>query len=340
MQDWKLIKEAIAEAVSIDIFTHIHADGDCLGSAFALAYFLCDNGKKVRIINEEIPPRNLSYIYDGKLPEEIKFFVWNESESIDISEFQAELCIAVDVSDVKRLGERQQIFYNASKTIRIDHHITTESFAQITVCNPEWAATAEGMWEFLTTYDNFEKLPHITEIAKSIYAGILTDTGCFAYSNVTAQTHKIAAKLIEIAGGMSWQYSAVYENQTKGEIALKALAYGKVEYYAQGRIAYLHITKADMEETGTNDEHLNGLAPFLRCIEGVNVGILVKPGKRQGEHRISLRSDETCDVNVVASVFNGGGHKRAAGLVYSPECGLSFDEYKEKLIGEVQKWMA
>ncbi|MBE7058443.1 MAG: hypothetical protein E7387_05025 [Ruminococcaceae bacterium] len=340
MQDWKLIKEAIAEAVSIDIFTHIHADGDCLGSAFALAYFLCDNGKKVRIINEEIPPRNLSYIYGGQFPAGMEFFVWNESKNVDFSENSAELCIAVDVSDVKRLGERQQIFYNASKTIRIDHHITTESFAQITVCNPEWAATAEGMWEFLTTYDNFEKLPHITEIAKSIYAGILTDTGCFAYSNVTAQTHKIAAKLIEIAGGMSWQYSAVYENQTKGEIALKALAYGKVEYYAQGRIAYLHITKADMEETGTNDEHLNGLAPFLRCIEGVNVGILVKPGKRQGEHRISLRSDETCDVNVVASVFNGGGHKRAAGLVYSPESGLSFDEYKEKLIGEVQKWMA
>ena len=85
MQDWKLIKEAIAEAGSIDIFTHIHADGDCLGSAFALAYFLCDNGKKVRVISEENPPRNLSYIYDGKLPEEIKFFVWNESENIDFS---------------------------------------------------------------------------------------------------------------------------------------------------------------------------------------------------------------------------------------------------------------
>ena len=85
-----------------------------------------------------------------------------------------------------------------------------------------------------------------------------------------------------------------------------------------------------MAETGTNDDDLSGLAPFLRTIKGVSVGILVKPGKKAGEHRISLRSDETCDVNIVASNFNGGGHKRAAGLVYSPECGLSFDEYKEK----------
>ena len=218
MQDWKLIKEAIAEAGSINIFTHIHADGDCLGSAFALAYFLCDNGKNVNVICEEKPPKNLSYIYENGLSQGIKFFVWNECESIDFGE-NSSLAIAVDVSDVKRLGERQEIFYKSPKTIRIDHHITTESFAEITVCNPEWAATAEGIWELLNEYENLENLPHIGEIAKSVYAGILTDTGCFAYSNVTAQTHKIAAKLIEIAGGMSWQYSAVYENQSKGEIA-------------------------------------------------------------------------------------------------------------------------
>jgi nanoRNase/pAp phosphatase (c-di-AMP/oligoRNAs hydrolase) len=52
-----------------------------------------------------------------------------------------------------------------------------------------------------------------------------------------------------------------------------------------------------------------------------------------------LRSDEHCDVNAVATAFGGGGHKRAAGLVYSPENGMLFEEYKEKLIGEVRKWM-
>ena len=339
MQDWKQVGKAIAEAGKINIFTHIHADGDCLGSAFALAYFLCDFGKEVNIICEEKPPVNLSYVYEANLPSAVKFYVWDDTESNALSAFDSELSVAVDVSDVKRLGERKELFFEAPAAVRIDHHISEETFTPITMCNPKWAATTEGIWEFIKTYKNWNNLPHIKDIAKCVYTGILTDTGCFAYSNVTAETHKIAAEIIEIAGSMTWQYSAIYENQTKGEIALKAIAYSKVEYFAAGKISFLHITKEEMGKTGANDDDLGGLAPFLRCIEGVSVGILVKPGKSEDQYRLSLRSDEHCDVNAVASKFNGGGHKRAAGLVYSPACGLSFDEYKEKLIGEVEKWM-
>lgn len=339
MQDWKQVREAISDASVINIFTHIHADGDCLGSAFALAYFLCDLGKNVNVISEEIPPENLSFIYKAVLPEQIKFFIWDDIKNNENTELQCELSIAVDVSDMKRLGGRGELFYKAPVNIRIDHHIATETFAEITVCNPTWAATAEGIWEYIKMYDGYKELPHITEIVKSVYTGILTDTGCFAYSNVTADTHLIASEIISLTGSLSWIYSAIYENVSKNEIALKAKAYDKVEYYSEGAVAFLQITKEDMSETGTDDEALSGLAPFLRTIEGVSVGILVKPGKVSGQCRISLRSDEHCDVNAVATAFGGGGHKRASGLVYSPESGLSFDEYKEKLIGEVQKWM-
>ena len=339
MQDWKQVREAISDASIINIFTHIHADGDCLGSAFSLAYFLCDLGKQVNIISEEIPPENLSFIYNEALPEKMKFFVWDDIKNNCRTELKSDLSVAVDVSDVKRLGDRGELFYKAPNNVRIDHHLATETFAEITVCNPAWAATAEGIWELLKTYDDFKDLPHLTEIAKNVYTGILTDTGCFAYSNVTADTHMIASEILSLTGSLAWIYSAVYENISKNEIALKAKAYNKVEYYADGRIAFLQISKEDMAETATNDDDLSGLAPFLRTIKGVSVGILVKPGKLYGQCRISLRSDEHCDVNAVATAFGGGGHKRAAGLVYSPENGMLFEEYKEKLIGEVRKWM-
>lgn len=339
MQDWKQVREAISDASIINIFTHIHADGDCLGSAFALAYFLCDSGKRVNIISEENPPENLSFIYKKDLPGTMKFYVWDDIKNNDNTELECDLSVAVDVSDVKRLGDRGELFYKAPVKVRIDHHLATETFAEITVCNPSWAATAEGIWELIKTYDGFKDLPHLTEIAKSVYTGILTDTGCFAYSNVTADTHMIASEILSLTGSLSWIYSAIYENISKNEIALKAKAYNKVEYYADGSIAFLQITKEDMTETGTDDESLSGLAPFLRTIEGVSVGILVKPGKFLGQCRISLRSDERCDVNAVATTFGGGGHKRAAGVVFSSENGMSFEGYKEKLIGEVQKWM-
>ena len=339
MQDWKQVSEAISDASTTNIFTHIHADGDCLGSAFALAYFLCDLGKNVNVISEENPPENLSFVYNKDLPETMKFYVWDNIKNNENKELKCDLSIAVDVSDVKRLGDRRDLFYKAPVKARIDHHLATETFAEITVCNPIWAATAEGIWEFIKMYDGYKELPHITEIAKSVYTGILTDTGCFAYSNVTADTHMIASEILSITGSLAWIYSAIYENISKNEIALKAKAYRKVQYYSEGAVAFLQITKEDMDETHTNDDDLSSLAPFLRTIEGVSVGILVKPGKLPGQCRLSLRSDEHCDVNAVATAFGGGGHKRAAGLVYSLENGIPFEEYKENLIGEVQKWM-
>lgn len=45
MQDWKQVRKAISEAEHILLLPHIHADGDSLGSAFGLAYFLCGQGK-------------------------------------------------------------------------------------------------------------------------------------------------------------------------------------------------------------------------------------------------------------------------------------------------------
>lgn len=338
MQDWKQIQKAISEAGDIVLFTHIHADGDCLGSAFGLAYFLCGQGKTVRILTEEQPPENLSFLYEsGKLPDNMEFSVWDPEK---LGAFKCDLAIAVDTSDEKRLGGRKELFYQAAVQLRIDHHISEDSFAQITVCNTGWAATAEGIWELLQSYENYAEAPYLKEIAKCVYTGILTDTGCFAYANVTPETHRIAAEIMDIAGNMAWQYTAIYENQTRSEIALKAVAYRSVEYYENGRIAFLQITREEMETVGATDDDLESFAPFLRCIENVSVGIFVKPGKTAGHFRISLRSDEICDVAAVAALFGGGGHKRAAGLAYSEENGEPFAGFKKRLIGEITKWMA
>lgn len=337
MQDWKQIRKILDNADEISVFTHINSDGDCLGSAFALAYFFAGEGKKVYIYNEEIPPENLSFIYGNELPENIKFIIYGTQEYEKNACCKAlKVALALDVSDVKRLGNRKDLFQRGIVKVRIDHHISNESFAENTVCNPEWAATAEGIYEFLSEYDNFEDSPYITEIAKCIHAGILTDTGSFAYSNVTPNTHYIAAKLMELAGNMSWQYSAVFENQTQSEIKLRALAYSKIEYYKDGHIAFLFISKDEMESVGACSDDLSALAPLLRAIKDVNVGILVKPGNKIGELKLSLRSDEHCDVNKVASKFGGGGHIRAAGLVYSLDNNSSFEDFKKNLIGEVE----
>ena len=342
MHDWLHIKNAIRDAQNILILPHIHADGDAIGSAFALAYAVCGAceasgtaAKRVFIVSEETPPKDLSFLYDRDLPENMSFTIVTERIYIPV----CDLAVAIDTSDEKRLGMRKDMFFAAPVRMRIDHHISDGSFADITVCDTSWAATAEGIWELINelTDDRIKNHIYAKEIAECVYAGILTDTGCFAYSNVTSNTHRIAAELIEIAGNMSWQYSAIYENIARSELALRITAYNNIEYYADGKIAFLLITKEEMETTGATEDQIQSFAPFLRCIENVNVGVFAKPDV-SGGFRISLRTDASCDASAVASLFGGGGHKRAAGLTYK-EGSEPICAFKERLIGEILKWM-
>ena len=204
MQDWQAVRCALAQAENIILFPHIHADGDALGSAFGFGQFLCGTGKTVQIALEELPPANLSFLYAADaLPDRLEYFVFCPQNPQKILEDA--LAITVDTSDVKRLGSRAELFFEARGQLRIDHHISADTFAEITVCNPEWAATAEGIWELIKTHSSYRDNPYLRKVAECIYTGILTDTGCFAYANVTAETHRIAAELIDLSGSMAWQ---------------------------------------------------------------------------------------------------------------------------------------
>ena len=118
MQDCKQVQSAIAEAGNVLLLPHIHADGDCLGSAFGLAYFLCGKGISVEIISEEKPPENLSFVYrSGKMPANMLFSVWDPQNAEKISKY--DLAIAVDTSD----GMQYQLGSYSGRNLGIDSNI-------------------------------------------------------------------------------------------------------------------------------------------------------------------------------------------------------------------------
>ncbi len=322
MMNWTPIKDAIAAAKQILLLPHIYADGDALGSCGALAMVLREQGKRVTIVVEEAVPGKLSFL-SGKMGVNFTHFT-ALTEPLP----KADLAIAVDVSDAARLGQRAVLFDNARVQARIDHHAVSKDFAAITVCNPTWAATAEGIYELAAAWGYAWTVPAAT----CIYTGLVTDTGCFAYSNVTEQTLRIAADMRRVAGDTSWIYQRVFENKTKSCIALTAMAYARTEYHGDGQIAYLKLTQADYDSVGATDEDSEGFSAMLRAIEGVHVSIFVRDGREPGQYRFSLRSDEACDVAQVAGKFGGGGHARAAGITYKPACGLTLDAFVAQLL--------
>ena len=63
-----------------------------------------------------------------------------------------------------------------------------------------------------------------------------------------------------------------------------------------------------------SDEDVDGFTEYLRSIQGVEISFIVIE-KADSTHRISFRSSGKYSINDVAQIFNGGGHKFAAGAM-------------------------
>jgi phosphoesterase RecJ-like protein len=95
------------------------------------------------------------------------------------------------------------------------------------------------------------------------------------------------------------------------------------------------VTAADFAEFDAQDSDTEGIVNHVRAVRTAMVGILFReiPGKKV---RISLRAREGADVNQIANVFDGGGHRLAAGCSLEPP----LDEVVSKVVAEAQRQLA
>ena len=158
------------------ILTHASPDGDTLGSGYALYYALNEIGKTACVVCADVIPQKYDY------------FV----RKTDYVKKDDATVVAVDVADERLLGTLQDEF-GGKIDLCIDHHISNTHYAKNLYLDETAAATAESICELLAVMK-----VNINDItAKALYTGIITDTGSFKYSNVTAKTHLIAASLYE-----------------------------------------------------------------------------------------------------------------------------------------------
>jgi phosphoesterase RecJ-like protein len=342
--------ELINASEDILLLPHIYADGDALGSCGALSAFLGGMGKRTTVLIQEPVESKLAFLprVSG-----VSFTLFGEADPAGKRENGDEdgkvndavipdrfdLAIAVDSSTPDRLGGRLRLYEKAKEKARIDHHAAGTDFAPLTLLDPAWSATAEGVYLLLNRmgFDRGDDTPEwITPelsraVAACIYTALVTDTGCFAFSNVTAQTHYIASRARALSGNMSYVYHHVFEVKSMAYARLMKAVYEKIEFPAEG-IAALVLTKEDFEAAGAGDEDAEGIANVLRSIEGIHVGIFIKPDKVPGKYRVSMRSDEFCDVAKIASAFGGGGHVCASGCGFAARNPEELSKAKAALI--------
>jgi len=306
MIDWKPLHNTINSSAKVLLSTHENPDGDGLGSATAVLYYLRDIGIDCRLIIISDLPKEYDFLNPDNIIETYDPIMHDEWIS------QTDLAIIFDVGDFSRLRQvGEKISANSIKAINFDHHPDlndkrfAENYIQITA-----AATGEMVYDFLKAANVDLSLA----MANGIYTAVMTDTGSFCYSNTNQKCHQIAIECLDIGVNTSQIYQAVYENRTIGQVNLLAEIINNLNYSDNHELAWFTITQAMMKSASAGKKDVDGFSDFVRSIRGVEVALMIFENTN-GTCRVNFRSKGKYIINSIAKSLGGGGHKFAAGAI-------------------------
>ena len=316
------LNSIIKNSKNILLVSHINPDGDTLGSMCGLYSLIKDNLKKkcdmVAVSDVPVTYNFLPYI------DEVKHI-----SQLDLSR-EYDLVINIDVAAIDRCADAEKLFKKAKNTVNIDHHETNIGYADVNIIEPDAAATGEVILEIAEILGWKISL----ESAINLYVAIVTDTGCFKFSNTTQRTMEAAGKLLSVGINPSEIYQKCYESSSKDMVLFQSYCVNKAEFLNDDKIAYTIVYKKDLEKFNNQGEDFtDGLTEKLRAIRTTEVAFVVKE-LNSTTSKVSMRSKEK-DIAQVCSAFGGGGHKLAAGAVIkaNPKKAVSMiiEEIKKKL---------
>lgn len=281
----------LAERDHYIVLTHSSPDGDTLGAAFGLCGLLAAMGKEAAVVNGDTVPPKFGYLGICAAPPDPA----------------GKTVIAVDIADRKLAKGIPEPLLDAT-VLSLDHHPSHVRFAPLLLLEPNAAACSETVAR-LIPFLGIEPTP---AVATALYTGIATDTGCFQFTNTSAETHRIAAALMEWGADAATVNRVMFETRTKGRIYLDSVAMRNMEYAFGGLCALTRLSYEDIHADGIDPDELTGVSSLPRTVEGVLIGLTLKE-KEKNVYSVSARSFEPVDASAICAGLGGGGHVRAAG---------------------------
>jgi len=301
--DWKSLQTFFQGKRRILITSHVHPDGDAIGSEIAMAEYLRGQGLQVFILNTDPTPSFFAFIAHDQ----------------GIEQYQAEThaglmptldgCVVVDISDWARLKEiGRQLQQHNIPVACVDHHIPTDHMGETQINLQHASSTGEVLYRFFKA----ARAPMNRTMVNALYLCVLTDTGSFRYSNTSPYCLRMAADLLKQGAEFKTIYEQVYESDSQARMILKGRMLADMKFECQGRLAYFMLTQALLQETGAAMWETEGFSELPRLVKGVEISIMFTE-TADGHVRVSFRSRGHIPINGLAGQFGGGGHLYAAG---------------------------
>lgn len=285
------VLECIKKYDTIIIHRHKNPDGDALGSQIGLKHILRDSfpEKKVLVV--------------GDMTARYSFMEDSAMDSVDDGEYKGALAIILDTSAKSLISDDR--YTMADKTVRIDHHIFCETIAEVEVTDTSF----ESCCGLVTAFAVECGLTVSPLAAKSLYTGMITDSGRFRYDSTSANTFRMASFLMERKFSTADIYRNLYADDFSF-IRLRAQFVMRIQFTAQN-VAYIYTTLDEAKSYGADSFTLSrGMVNVMSEIRGVD--IWVNFTETEDGVLCEIRSSKY-NINVIAKKYGGGGHEKASG---------------------------
>ena len=302
--DWRPLTEVLKQRNRFLITSHMRADCDAIGSEIALARILEALGKTVAIVNAD------------EVPEHIRFMdpdnrVGVLGSTVSVEALRAfDVMIVVDTSAFMQLGPMGDVLRDfPGVRVVVDHHVSQDDMQAMVFKDDRAEATGRLILQVAEAL-GVEVTP---AIANPLFAAIATDTGWFRFPSVTADTFTALAKLTAAGASPVKTFAQLFEQHSLGRLHLRGRILDHVKPECGDRMLWTYVTAADFRECGAQRTDTEDVINMLLTVKGVEAAVLFVELEPEMT-KVSLRSRSELNVNKVAEIFGGGGHRQAAGV--------------------------
>ena len=269
------------------IVYHIRPDGDCIGSAFALALALRSVGKRCTVRGQDDIPRVHRYMTDR----------------VELDDVDDPVYIAVDSASPHRVGTYSDKHF----TFCIDHHHNTFDDVDYRYVETDCGACSEIIYKLIREMG----ISVTREIADLLYTAIVTDTLCFRTTDTRVQTFVVAAELAR-AGADIYHIGRINTFiKSAGRRKIESILRNSYHFTCDNKIITGIIMLDDLEAAGVLDSDLEGINSLVEQIEGLRIGVTIRE-LPDGRMRCSMRTSGELSADEICRMYGGGGHFHAA----------------------------
>ncbi len=308
------VAEAIARKDRFVVLAHEKPDGDAIGSSLGLSNWLRENQLQADVILPTPCPQNFKW-----MPGMQHLHIYEtEPQTCQQLLQQAHLLFFLDMNALSRTGATLKTilpsYLENKASLLLDHHENQQNFTRQSHAQPGASSTCELVYRLISQLSGQETLS--PQVSTCLLSGIMTDTGCFAYSSSHPELYETVAALLRSGIEKNDIYQAIFRNQSVDSVKMSAYVLGqKMQLFPQYKAAVMSINAQEIARYRIEPGDFEGLVNKPLEMRGVTLSVFLR---EEDTVRISFRSLGNFNVDRMASeLFGGGGHFNAAGARYS-----------------------